>query len=407
MSQSLQPGDLGAGMNNDEYLLSDILALIWKKRLFVIVFSAVVTIATAGVLQIARMMPPEKSFLPNKYSPQATVLLGSTSSSDSLSSSLSSISGLTGLSGIGGGNSKGALAVELSKSKSTLDLLIDKMDLKSNKENKMLTQEQLRGKIRSHIKAKYDSATNILTITYTDIDPLVARDSVNGVVDVLSERFASLGGTKASAQRDILEKKLTEVKNSMDNLETRIKQFQDKYGVIDVQALATEQISVLAQMRSQLILKEIEIANYKKVAQIDDPQLQNLNGERESLLSKIKELESGVSNSGSSKIMPSQKEIPAIAFEYEKLERDMMVQTEVYKLLTQQYELAKLNANGQDPVFQILELAEVLDQPSEPNRKKILVITFVLSFVMAIIGVFLMRSVHNLKNNPEIIAKFH
>jgi len=97
----------------------------------------------------------------------------------------------------------------------------------------------------------------------------------------------------------------------------------------------------------------METRDYKKVARIDDPTLIQLNNERDALLAKIKEIETG-SGSGA-KVMPSQQQLPTIAFEYGKLERDLAVQNELFKILTQQYEIAKLNAAGQEPVFQIIE----------------------------------------------------
>jgi capsule polysaccharide export protein KpsE/RkpR len=334
------------------------------------------------------------------------VLIGSPSSASSLSSSLGSLAGLAGISA--GGNTNGALAVALATSNSTLDAIIDKVDLRSRiYSKKPLTKEDLRGSIKPHMKAKFESPTNILTLSYEDIDPIFARDVVNNEVNILSDRFVSLSGTKAGAQRDLLEKKLVDVKASIDTMESQVKQFQAKYGVIDVEALAKEQVTVIAQMRSQLILKEIEIDNYKKVSSVDDPQLKNLQGERDSIAAKIQELERGKGNNSTGAMMPSQREMPSIAFEYQKLERDMLVQTEVYKLLTQQYELAKLNATGQDPVFQVLELAETPEKSSGTSRAMVIIVTTFAAFFIAILWVFVRNAWVAMKSDPAVMAKFH
>jgi capsule polysaccharide export protein KpsE/RkpR len=390
---------------DDEISLSDIAALLWKSRKFILNFTIVVLVLVTGLMIVSKLMPPEKSFYPNRYTPQAMVLIGSPSSASSLSSSLGSLAGLAGLGA--SGNTNGALSVVLATSNSTLDPIIEKVDLRSRIHSKKpLTQYGLRMSIKPHLKAKFDATTNILTLSYEDIDPVFARDVVNNTVNILSDRFVSLSGTKAGAQRDLLEKKLVDVKASIDNMESRVKQFQAKYGVMDVEALAKEQVTVIAQMRSQLILKEIEIDNYKKVSSIDDPQLKNLQGERDSIASKIQELERGKGNNLTGAMMPSQREMPSIAFEYQELERDMLVQTEVYKLLTQQFELAKLNATGTDPVFQVLELAETPEKSSNASRAKILIIAAFAAFFIAILLVFVRNAWVAMKSDPEVIAKF-
>jgi len=83
----------------------------------------------------------------------------------------------------------------------------------------------------------------------------------------------------------------------------------------------------------------------------------------------------------------------------------MLVQTEVYKLLTQQYELAKLNAAGQEPVFQVLELAEAPDRKSGPSRGMICIVAVFAAFFLAILLAFILESIEKVKADPEAMAK--
>jgi uncharacterized protein involved in exopolysaccharide biosynthesis len=403
MDQSPSTQNAPTSSDDDEISLSDIAAVLWKRRTFIFVFTVVIALLVTGLMVVSKLQPPEKSFFPNRYTPQAMVLIGSPSSSSSLSSSLGSLAGLAGLGA--GGNTNGALSVALATSNSTLDPLIEKLDLRSRIHSKKpLTQEDLRGSIKPHMKAKFDSTTNILTLSYEDIDPVFARDVVNNAVSILSDRFASLSGTKAGGQRDLLEKKLVDVKASIDTMESQVKQFQAKYGVVDVEPQAKEEVPVLAQMRSQLILKEIAIDNYEKGSSADDPQLKSMQTERDNIASTIQELEKAKGNNSAGAQMPSPKGMPAVAFEY--LERDILVQTEVYKLLTQQYELAKLNATGTDPVFQVLELAETPEKNSNPSRAKIILIAAFAAFFIAVLLVFVRNAWLAMKSDPRVMAKF-
>lgn len=398
--------------DDDEISLVDLAAVLWKRKWLIV---GITVTAVIGVLAYAigsLMLPPEKSYLPNVYTAKATMLI-QTSSSSSLAAALSS-SGLASLAGLSApaGNTNGALAEVLATSNSTLDALNAKFNFaERNKARKPKTKDEkpplisdIRESIKKNLSAKLDAKTNLFVVSYTDIDPAFAKEVVDEVVRLLSERFAVLGGNKALEQKALLEKKLAEVDTAVKNLEAQVKAFQNKYGVIQVEALATEQITILARLRSELIMKEMEIANYQKISNINDPVMTQLKNERDGILAKIKEIETGVGSG--SRVMPSQKELPTIAFEYARLQRDLAVQTEVFKMLTQQYELAKLNASGQEPVFQILEMAEVPDKKSGPSRGMICIVATLAAFFLAILVAFIAESIDKIRKDPETVARF-
>lgn len=394
------------GDDEDEISLLDLVAILWKRKRLIIGITAV---AMVGVLAYAigsMVLPPEKSYLPNVYTPKATMLIQSGSSSSMsaalAASGLSNLAGLAGVSGVG--NSNGQLAQVLGTSNATLDALNEKFDFSRRYKINNAIVSGTRDKIKKNLSVKFDEKTNLLTVSYTDIDPKLAKEVVDETVRLLADRFSVLGGNKAVQQKELLEKKLAEVDEAVNNLEAQVKAFQSKYGVVQVEALATEQITILARLRSELILKEMDISNYEKVSKINDPVIIQLKNERDNLLAKIKEIETG--QGSGSRVMPSQKELPTIAFEYAKLERDLAVQTELFKLLTQQYELAKLNASGQDPAFQVLEMAEIPDKKSGPSRGMICEVTTLAAFFIAVLIVFVAESIEKMKNNPETVARF-
>ena len=395
--------------DDDEISLLDLAAVLWKRKKIII---GVTALAVTGVILYAigsLVLPPNKSYLPNVYTPKATMVIQTSSSSGGVSAALaaSGLSSLAGMAGVGvGGNTNGALAEVLTTSNTTLDALDAKFGFSTrtkNQKKKHLVSD-VRNDIRKNLSAKLDVKTNLFTVSFTDIDPVLAKKVVDETVRILEARFVTLSGDKTLQQKNLLEKKLAEVDNSVKELEAKVKEFQTKYGVTQVDALATEQITIIARLRSELILKEMEISNYEKISRVEDPQMLQLKSERDNLLAKIKEIETG--KGSGSRVMPSQKELPAIAFEYAKIQRDLLVQTELFKILTQQYELAKLNAAGQDPVFQVLEMAEVPDKKSGPSRGMICVVAAMAGFFLSILLAFAVESFEKMRNDPEVVAKF-
>lgn len=398
---------------DDEISLIDLAAVLWKRKWLIVVITLIGMVGVLAYAVGSLLLPPEKSYMPNVYTSKASMLIQTNSSSSSLAAALSS-SGLAGMAGLSAsaGNTNGALAEVLATSNATLDALNSKFNFaernmanKPPKKNaKPPLVSDIREGIKKHLSAKLDAKTNLFVVSYTDTDPAFAKEVVDEVVRILSERFAVLGGNKALEQKALLEKKLADVDTAVKNLEAQVKAFQNKYGVMQVEAIATEQITILARLRSELIMKEMEIANYQKISNINDPVMVQLKNERDGILAKIKEIETGVG--AGSRVMPSQKELPTIAFEYARLQRDLAVQTEVFKMLTQQYEMVKLNLSGQEPVFQILEMAEVPDKKSGPSRGMMCIVATMAAFFLSILVAFIAESIEKIKKDPETVARF-
>jgi uncharacterized protein involved in exopolysaccharide biosynthesis len=385
----------------EEITFVDLLAILLRHKKLIFLTTAAVFVLTLIFLIGSLILSPEKSYLPNVYTPKATVLV-STNNSGGLSSLINSdAAGLASLAGVnlGGEKSNGQLAVVLAKSNSTLDELNGAFDFTARYKVKRNPKTATRKAMLKNLLASYDEKTTILTISFKDWDPAFAQAVVNRTVQILDRRFASLGGNKAADTRDRLEAKIADVNVQINMLQDKVKKFTSKYGVLDVEAMTTEQVTVLARLRSDLIMKDMEIENYQKFSKIDDPVILRLRSERESIQNQLNDIEKGGS------ILPGQKEIPTLAFEYAGLKRDLMVQEEILKILTQQYEMAKFNSETQDPAFQVLELAEVPDQKSGPARTTIALAATFAGFLLSVLASFLIEAVAKLRQDPETMKK--
>ncbi|HQJ23371.1 MAG TPA: Wzz/FepE/Etk N-terminal domain-containing protein, partial [Rectinema sp.] len=111
--------------DDDEISLLDLVAVLWKRKWLVIAITGLVAFGSLAYALGSLLLPPDKSYLPNVYTPKATMLISSGTSS-SLSSLLSSsgLSGLAGMAGVSaGGNANQQLAKVLATSNTTLDRL--------------------------------------------------------------------------------------------------------------------------------------------------------------------------------------------------------------------------------------------------------------------------------------------
>jgi uncharacterized protein involved in exopolysaccharide biosynthesis len=352
------------------------------------------------------LLPPGKSYYPNIYKPEAMMLVNSPPSSAGLSSMLSAsgVSGLADLAGLSvGGQEYGELAVAIAKSNTILDALIEKFDLVARYGIKNSPKTLTRMALLKRYSATYDDKTGLLRINYKDRDPEMARDLVNYAVGLLDQRFTMIGGNRNVLKKEQLELKLADVQAEMTRIENEIQDFQRQHGVITVDSIATEQVSTVAQVRSELIMKEMEIKTYGDISRVQDPALMRLIAERDNLSKLLGELEKGFSQY--EKVLPSQRELPALAIHFGHLQRDLEIQEKVFELLTQQYELTKLQISGSDPIIQVIEPAEAPDRKFGPSRGLLCISATLAALLISTLAAFLIQAVKTIKSDPEAMAK--
>ena len=388
------------------YDLWAVAGIVWRDRWLVLGITVLGASLVLAFTVLSALLPPERSPLPDIYRPSALLLINQAGGQDFASPLLSGTSGLSvlaGLTGVSGGTSYGELAITLLETKSTIDVIANEFDLAS----RYRITRNVHGKVRKAFKKKaafdLDPATRTLRISYGDYDPTFAAAIVNRLVAILEQRFIAVGVDRSRRIRDLLAARHAEVEQRIVWDTERIKEFQQRYGVLDVELLAQEQVKLMAEVRTQFLLKEVAIRTYAEVAPRNDPGLLLLQAERENLRQLIEEMESGWAEY--ERMLPTQDELPDLALEYAQLRLELAVHTEIYKVLSPQYELEKLKVEGQEPIFQVLELADVLDLKAGPSRSLISAVALFVSLAIAILTALLRNSIRGRRDGAGTGAR--
>jgi uncharacterized protein involved in exopolysaccharide biosynthesis len=373
-----------------------LLAVLRRYARFIVLFTVVAAAGLLVYLFISLTLPPDRSPLPNRYRAYAVILLEQ--EGGDVSELLASIS--PSQPGPIGGVNYGQVALQALGSRSFLDTvadefkLVEKLDLAGSSR----IRTQLRDYIRAHADFTFNRNTGELVIGFEETDPVFARDVVNRMVELLDQWFSLKSGTQRLRMKNLLEQKMAEVSITIDDLEKKIKDFQQKYSVLSVQELSSSQTSLLANLRSQLIMTELEIKNHARFSKIEDPILTRLKTERDNALEMISQIENG--SGGSGRVLPGQKDLPELALQFSKMSTELNIQRRIYETLSGQYEVAKLSLEG-SPVFQILELAEIPEVKSGPKRSQIATIGVFLAFAASVLLSFLHHTFIRIRNDPR------
>jgi len=252
-----------------------------------IITVTVLAMTGAIVLSIASLvLPPEKSPLPNEYTPQALMLINNSDTSGSALSSIISSSGLSSLAGLAGVSSNvssySSLAVYLAGTNTFLDAVVDKFDLVARYKIKKSPRAESRKALKKKLTAAYDKDSGVFSISFTDIDPVFAQSVVNFAADYMQDLFMQLGVDKNILQKKNLEDNIDTSYNEIISLEKQIRKKESavSYGynpaaaasiVLDTSMLRLEleaQKQVYTQLKTQLEVLKVTMASDKPVFQI-------------------------------------------------------------------------------------------------------------------------------------------
>jgi len=264
-----------------EISLLDLFAVLLQHKWLIICMTFAGALLSVVLSIISIKLPPKKSFLPNKYTAKAQMLINDEKGSSSLGS-LSSLASLAGVSMGSGGSSNSALAGYLVNSNTIQDAVIAKYNFIDEWEIEKSPVANSRKALKEKLKSNFDEGTGIFTISFEDIDPVLAKDVVNFVVDNLEKRFKELGVDKNQLQKANLEENINNTYNTIISLQKQIQTIESSVSnvyspyntpsiVMDAAMVKTEltvQEEVYKQLKVQYEGLKVTMASEKPTFQI-------------------------------------------------------------------------------------------------------------------------------------------
>jgi uncharacterized protein involved in exopolysaccharide biosynthesis len=304
----------------------------------------------------AKLMPPESS------SGGGAALLAALSSRGA-----GVLGGLAGdLLGVKG---NGPVFVEILESRTVADRLIDEFHLAD--EYHTTKMEYTRKQLELHSKITEDRKSGVITITVTDRTPSQAAAMAQAYVTQLDQLVAELSTSSARRERIFLEERLRTVKTDLDSAATQFSEFASKNTAIDIPAQGKAMVEAAAVLQGQLIAAEAEASGLEKIYTVNNVRVKALNariGELREQLQKLGGSNSPAEIKNDTSLYPSIRKLPLLGVTYADLYRRTRIEETVYELLTQQYELAKVQEAKEIPSVKVLDTAVVPTVKTSPHR---------------------------------------
>jgi capsule polysaccharide export protein KpsE/RkpR len=342
----------------------------------------------------ARIMPPESS------SP-GTAMLAALAGRGS-----GNLGGLGTLaSSLLGAHTSGPLFVDLLRSGSVSGDLIDRFQLLRvyGKRYRVDAAKQL----ARRTTISEDKKSGVISITVEDSDPRRARDMVQAYLDGLNLLVNKTNTSSARQERLFIEHRLSSALADLERAEMEMSDFSSTHSTIDIKEQTRATVDAAAKLQAQLIVEQSELDSLRQIygdenfrvragrARIADlkKQLKAIGGTSDQLgtdgNSVVSVSEAGVDTTANQ--FPPLRQLPRLAVPYADIYRRVRVQETVYELLTQQYELARIQEAKDVPVVRMIDAPGVPEKKSFPPRA-IFWLLFTTLIVIGCAAWILMRS---------------
>jgi uncharacterized protein involved in exopolysaccharide biosynthesis len=282
--------------------------------------------------------------------------------------------------GAGAGSADAERIQAVLKSRSVSDAVIAKFDLRSRYNERYL--EAARKALWRHCQTKIDKKPAVVTLSCEDKDPQMAQAITAFFGDVGRDSFRRISTTSAGEERRFLEKRVAEAKHDVVMAAQTLRDFQETYHLVDLGEQSKAVVSAIASLKGELISKQLQLSYLSGFSSSDETTAVQLRKQIGIMEGRLKSMEDsnedppdiGSKTSGPLRkpstpgLFPPAMRVPNLRFQLEQLYREVKVQETIFLLLTQRFEMARVNEARDTSAFQILDEAVTPTYKSRPKR---------------------------------------
>jgi uncharacterized protein involved in exopolysaccharide biosynthesis len=347
--------------------------LLWRCGLSAMLASAIVAVLIPVRYQsVARLMPPDDQS-------QGLGMLAAMVSNSGNGGLASNLLGI---------KNSGDLFVGILGSDTIQDHLISEFELtKVYGDSKI---EDARADLAGHSYISADRKSGIISISVADHDPKRAAAIAQAYVSELNLLVSGLSTSSARRERVFLEERLQEVKTDLDSAEQKFSVFASKNTAIDIPEQGKAMVDAAATLQGQLIAAQAELSGLQQIYTNNNVRVRAAHAHVEELQKKLNEIVGAGTQSDlqtDNSLYPSIRKLPLLGVTYADLYRQTKIQQTVYEVLTQQYELAKVQEAKEIPTVKVLDPAMVPTKKSYPPRTLFVILGTILGVGLAMVWI--------------------
>ena len=378
--------------------------LLWDQRAFIIKW------CVRGLL-IATIMA---LLVPNRYS-ATTRLMPPESSGGSGMAMLSAIAGkgaAPGLSSLAsdllGTKNSGALYMEALRSRTVEDRLVNRFDLR--RVYWVRYMEDARKYLDDNTNISEERKSGVITLSVNDRNRQRSADLAQAYVEELNRLMSVVSTSSARRERIFIEQRLISVKQDLRRAAEDFSQFASQNTTLDITSQTKAMVEAGADLQGNLMAAQSELEGLEQIYTTSNVRVRSLRARVDELRRQLGEMAGakpsattgvnpgtgpsdqvigtqGSSTQPSDMIYPSIRKLPLLAVRWAELYQQAKVQETVYQLLTQEYELAKIQEAKETPTAKVMDAAAIPERKAFPPRVALVILGALLGCLMGALWV--------------------
>jgi uncharacterized protein involved in exopolysaccharide biosynthesis len=360
--------------------------LLWKhRRKLALVTGISLLVSLAISFSIPKEYKSTTSIMPPDEQGSSAMLLAALAGRSGQLGTLGSLA-----SGLLGGHTSTALFVDLLESGTVSGHLIDRFNLQR------VYHTRYRIDTAKHLarctKITEDKKSGVITIVVEDRSRVRARDLAQGYLDELNNIVTHTNTSAAHRERVFIEQRLSAVRTNLEDAELQLSQFSSKSSAIDIQEQTRAMVDAGARVQAELLVEQSGLQSLRQIYGDGNVRVRETEARIASLQAELAKMtgssapltadamdddDASPSGNDAGELYPPLRQLPRLAVPYADLYRRVKVQEAVFELLTQQYELARIQEAKDVPVVSVIDPPGIPEKKSFPPRLRLaLLLTF-------------------------------
>lgn len=323
-------------------------------------------------------------FLTPIFTAKTTLLPPQNSGGGGAAAALASLGGLAGLAGISTGGTTADTVIAMLQSRSAKDQIIDQFNLVEYYEAEL--REDVYKTLGEVVRVSSDKKSNLITVEVDDKDPELAAKMANAYYEVLKSLMTRVAVTEAQQRRQFFEDQFAKAKEELSNAEVKLKETQERTGLVELKSQAEVTIEAVARLRAEIAQREVQLSAMRTFATPENSDYRRVVAELNGLRAELKKLDKG--GTGGELGLVSAGNLPEQGLEYVRALREVKYQEAVFEIMAKQFELAKVDEAKDGGNVQQLDVATVPERKSKPKRALIVVLSVLAAGFLAVLLAF-------------------
>jgi tyrosine-protein kinase Etk/Wzc len=323
-------------------------------------------------------------FLTPIFTAKTTLLPPQNSGGGGAAAALASLGCLAGLAGISTGGTTADTVIAMLQSRSAKDQIIDQFNLVEYYEAEL--REDVYKTLGEVVRVSSDKKSNLITVEVDDKDPELAAKMANAYYEVLKSLMTRVAVTEAQQRRQFFEDQFAKAKEELSNAEVKLKETQERTGLVELKSQAEVTIEAVARLRAEIAQREVQLSAMRTFATPENSDYRRVVAELNGLRAELKKLDKG--GTGGELGLVSAGNLPEQGLEYVRALREVKYQEAVFEIMAKQFELAKVDEAKDGGNVQQLDVATVPERKSKPKRALIVVLSVLAAGFLAVLLAF-------------------